>query len=375
MLPFRVLCVLAFALVAVRSRANAQETKSAAPAESDEPDVAPTVEDAAPSYPIFDPELRLIGGLERRLEHPRASQVGEHSRQPFYLQQARIEIDVEVDKWLSGSFSGELSDNPVVRDAFVNARIKRWFQIQAGHFKRPMSRIELTGSTRLPFRGRGLFNRALLRRGEWGNRALGVMLWGKVRKAALSWNLAVMNAAETVDARRPEQLRGVDVLGRVEYAPARWLEIAVNGGYKNTEPYLNGPSVDLLAVGGDVRIRAGGFRLVVDVIGAQNARPPVPPDSRGRTPYALGVNGYATYEIGLGLRAALQPVIVGEWADTDLELSRDETVRAVAGLNLLLFDGAYRVMPQVELVRPLGEVGARSQVKRETYTLMLSAVL
>lgn len=378
MLPVRVQRVLALALIATCSAAaplSAQESATVEPPKTDEPELEPKVEEPEPVYPIFDPEARLIGGVERALEHPRASQIGEHSRQPFFLEQARIELDFETNKWLSGSFSAELTDDVSVRDAFVNARIKRWFQIQAGNFKRPMSRIELTSTIKLPFRDRGIFNRALLRQAEWGNRALGVMLWGKLRKPNLQWNLAATNSAESLGRRRPEQIRGVDVLGRVEYEPTEWLSVAVNGGYKNTEPYLNGPNLSLLAVGGDVRVRTEHLRVVVESIYAQNPRPPVPPDSRGRKPFALGLNGYATYDIPLGMRAALQPMLAGEWADTDLDLGEDETVRGVGGLNLLLFDGAYRVMPQVEIVRPLGEVSARSQVKRETYYILLTAEL
>jgi hypothetical protein len=63
---------------------------------------------------------------------------------------------------------------------------------------------------------------------------------------------------------------------------------------------------------------------------------------------------------------------VGEWTDTDGDISQDEAVRALGGLNFLFFDEALRVMPQVEVVRPLGEVTLRSHVKRETYYLMVS---
>jgi hypothetical protein len=380
MLPSRALLVLALAsCVAHAGLASAQGTAGApgttGPQALGSQEAKAGDEKVEPSYPVLDLEARLIGGVERRLEHPRAAQVGEHSRQPFFLQQARVELDIEANKWLSGSFSAELTDNPVVRDAFVNARVKRWFQVQAGHFKRPISRIDLSGALKLPFRERGIFNRALIRRAEWGNRALGVMLWGKLRRPDLQWNLAVTNSGESIGTRQIEQVRGADVLGRLEYEPAEWLSVAINGGYKNTEPYVNGPNLSLLAAGGDMRIRAGGFRMVLEAIGAQNPRPPVPPDSRGRTPFAFGLNGYATYDIALGNRAALQPVVAGEWVDTDLDIGEDETARGLGGLNLLLFDGAYRILPQVEIVRPLGDVGPRSQVKRETYSIVLTAEL
>jgi hypothetical protein len=170
-----------------------------------------------------------------------------------------------------------------------------------------------------------------------------------------------------------EQIRGVDALGRLEYtSPEKLLSIAVNGGYKLTEPYLGGPNLDLYAIGGDAQLLVGGFRLVVESIAAQDPRPPAPPPPMGRTPWAYVVMGWATYDLRPAEWITLQPVVVGEWVDTDDEVEGDEAARAVLGFNLLFFADRLRVMPQVEVVRPLGTVEARSQVKRETYYLMLS---
>jgi hypothetical protein len=336
-----------------------------------EPPADPEAE-PEPDYPIFDPQVRLIMGLERRKVHLVTGQIAEDNRQPFFLEQARTELDIELNDDLSGSFSAELAADPVIRDAYINVKLEREFQIQAGHFKRPISRIETTSTGKLPFRDRGLFNRILLRRGEWGNRSLGVMLWGKFKKPDFHWYAAVMNSAPSMDVPDLEQQRGFDALGRVEYQPTEWLSIALNGGHKIMEPYVGGPNLDLNAFGGDIRVRTGGFYMVLESIAAQNPRPTPPPPQAGRTPFAWVVMGYATYDIALADWVTFQPTLVGEWTDTDGDISQDEAVRALGGLNFLFFDEALRVMPQVEVVRPLGEVTLRSHVKRETYYLMLS---
>jgi hypothetical protein len=380
-------CVIALALLAsapcagrvARAQVEAGATAEPHPAAVPEtdphavaaPDAAAGAEPVV-AYPLFVPKARLIAGAELRKVHPESEQIAEDNRQPFFLERARIYLDVALNDDVTGSFSAELDADPVIRDAYVNLKLKRWFQITAGHFKRPISRIELTSTGKLPFRDRGIFNRILLRQAEWGNRSLGAMLWGKVRSADLEWSVAVMNAAPSVDVKELEQIRGVDVLGRLEYSPGKTFSIAVNGGYKNTEPYLNGPNLSLYAFGGDAQLRVGGLRLVLESMLAQNPRPPTPPPVMGRTPFAYVVTGYAAYDIRPAPWIALQPVVAGEWVDTDGEVKGDEAVRGVLGFNFLFWEDRLHVMPQVEVVRPLGEVGPRSEVKRETYYLLLS---
>jgi hypothetical protein len=68
----------------------------------------------------------------------------------------------------------------------------------------------------------------------------------------------------------------------------------------------------------------------------------------------------------------LQPVVFGEWVDADIRYNESEAVRVVAGLNLL-WRKYLRVLPQVELVRPVSPVGAGTPwVESETYYIMLS---
>ena len=93
-----------------------------------------------------------------------------------------------------------------------------------------------------------------------------------------------------------------------------------------------------------------------------------------RTPWAAVVMGYASYDIRLVESWVLQPTLVGEWVDTDTEFSKDETLRTVVGVNLL-WGQHLRMLPQVEVERPLGDVGERSQLKLERYYLVVAVEL
>jgi hypothetical protein len=366
---------------------SVSETESASEPESETASVSGSGAEAAlaggasadrvaePVYPIFDPQARLIMGAQKLKVHPEGPQIAEDNRQPFFFEQARVELDFEANDTFSGSFSAELSGKPAVRDAYVNLKLARKFQIRAGHFKRPMSRTELTSTGRLPFRDRGLFNRYILRDQQWGNRSLGVMLWGKFKSAHLNWYAAVMNANDTLDTSEIERIRGADALARVEYEPTKWLEIGINGGYKVTELYADGPNVDLFAFGGDVRVHAGDLRVVLESIAAQNAFPPTPPPANGRTPFAANAMGYATYDVTLARDVIMQPTLLGEWYDSDTQYSGDQTLRGVLGLNFLFFDQQYRVLPQIEIIRPIGADPERNLVELERYYVMLSAQL
>jgi hypothetical protein len=82
--------------------------------------------------------------------------------------------------------------------------------------------------------------------------------------------------------------------------------------------------------------------------------------------------GYATYDIKLTSTLTLGPVGVIEWMDPDTEYGRDERVRAVLGLVLGYRDSLLRLMPQVEVTRPIGSASARGEVASESYYLLLA---
>lgn len=334
---------------------------------------APTLDDEPKNkapYPRFHPSARLQTGAEYR----KAFGDADDSRQPFFLDQARLGLDIEINSALDAAFDAELSDEPALRDAYLNLKVRRWLQFRAGHFKRPISRTELQGIGTLPFRSRGVGSQ-FLRDSAWAGRSLGVMAWGKLRKPKLRWSLALMNAGRSIDVSDDERLRGIDVLGRVEASVLPWLDLALDGGHKVKEPYPDGPNQQLSAIGADALIHVGALRCVLEARMAQNDQPPAPPAQTGRTPFALSLLGYATYDLRLQDELILQPIVAIERLDTDRDLSQDETLRAVAGLNLVLWSGLLRVLPQVEAIRPLGAHGVRSHVKTTTYYLLLSLQL
>lgn len=327
--------------------------------------------DQAKAYPRFEGRLRVITGANYRSTHPGDGQFEEDTKQPFFLKQARIKVAAKLNKWVRLSMSGDLESKPAVRTAFANVRIKKYLQFKVGRFKRPISRLELTSVGDLPFIDRGLFNAALLEDGGWGDRALGVMVHGKIKKLDLSYSVAGMNAAPTVDFSFDERLRGGDLLARVQWSPGRWLRLGLNGGHKVVEARVNGPNHQLNAIGGDVRLRFGPLTWNVETTFAQNPRPPAPPTVQDRTPWAADAVTYGQLDFSLSQELALQPTFFFEWTDTDLDVSQDEAIRGLLGVNLLAFE-VLRIMPYVEVVRPLGTVGARSQLSYENYALAVS---
>jgi hypothetical protein len=68
-------------------------------------------------------------------------------------------------------------------------------------------------------------------------------------------------------------------------------------------------------------------------------------------------------------------MLFAELADADAKLSETESARFAVGLNLLA-QGGFRLLPQVALVRPLGQASAQNPwLESETYSLIFSLAL
>jgi len=327
------------------------------------------------TYPRLEFTARLMTGFEIDHRHPESGQAAPGENElvyGFFLDQARVGVRAFPVKRIELRLSVELR-RPGLRNAYANVRIERWAQLRVGRFKRPFSRIELRSKGKLPFRDRGIFNKELIEDSNWGDRALGAMFWGELKPAGLTYNLALMHPLSDPTDFSFDQ--GVDVVGRVEYKPIRLVAVAVNAAHKVLDSE-HSAAVHTNAFGGDVRLRTDQLEIVAEFDMAQNSNPPDTlverPDAEA--PYAMGAMGYLAYEIPFTKSWSLQPVVVGEYVDTDLEFAEDETFRSVFGLNVLWRD-IVRLMPQVELVQPLGKVSSRSQVARETYYLLVSVAV
>jgi hypothetical protein len=81
------------------------------------------------------------------------------------------------------------------------------------------------------------------------------------------------------------------------------------------------------------------------------------------------------YELELAPDFRLQPVFFAEYADANTDVLENESLRLVFGLNALVYSG-FRVMPQVDVVRSLGDTSAQNPwLESETLSLIFSLVL
>lgn len=340
----------------------------------------PATPEPAPEGPVLKWEGRVMTGFELERARPSEEQNGERiTDYGFFLDQARLSLEGEW-KDLSIDVSGDLADAirpktssaafnkpPYLRNAYLSYRVHKAFRIRAGRFKRPMSGLELTSSGDLPFRGRGLANGLILEDGQWGDRALGLMLFGRL-PGKLRWYLSATNPSWAPDG--DIESNGVDAIARVEWELADIVELGLSLGHKlevraDTEYNGNAASVD-------AALNIAGLRVALDAVLGQLVTQATQ-DVDGPTAY--GLVGYATYQIPLGGDFALEPVLLGEYADADSEFSRTEAVRAIIGCNLRVAEH-LRVMPQVELIRPLGTAASVNPWSSgETYYLMMTAQL
>ncbi len=326
----------------------------------------PVTEKAPPSS---DEELtlefkaRLLTGWSYEREQPDEQQFGEEQTEfGLFVDQARLGVDAEWDNSLRLQIEFELSsanDPPAgMRDAWLNWRFSKALQVRLGRLKRPFSRLELKGAGDLPVRGRGLGNSLLVEDMGYGERALTGQLHGRVKALKLDWAVSVSNP--------PPDQSGADLHARLAVDVARWLELGGSVAHK----IVDDPGTledDFIAGSGynvDVRVKAAGLYMLVDGLVAEDLR-------FGNRPLAGVLAGYATYDIPLTDVWALQPVVFGEWADSDLEFSGSEAVRFIAGINAVWRDSNLRIMPQVEVVRPLQVMDTTLWVRTDAFYVML----
>ena len=336
---------------------------------------------AKPGYPRFVPSLRVMTGFEwSREQRLGASERVETEDYGFFLSQVRVQLAGKLNKRLTAELSADLadgyqpasvaaSDGPAyLRDAFANLRLKRAFQMRVGHFKRPLSALELRSAGVLQVRGRGLTNDLVVEDNAWGGRALGAQLWGKLKLIPATWAIGGFNPLWTASAAtRP---KGVDLIARVTLEPSEGLRIGANGGLKR----LDTPPFDdydtFFAAGGDVQLKGHGFSLLVDALYAQLPLPAADLAEQA----AFGVVALVSYDIALSKNFTLEPVLLGEYSDASTEHARSETARGVVGLNLISYQ-TLRLMPQVEVVDWLGEPSSLSPPQSLSAYLMLSLAM
>lgn len=315
---------------------------------------------------------RVIAGFEYQTDQLTAAEEVAMQRSTefgWFLSQARFTIDGSWDKSVSLQLDLDFSDNDdPIRDAWMNLRLERELQLRVGLFKRAFSRLELRGAGKIPFRSRGLANAHIVNDLGYGERSLGAEFWGKVRPTGLHWTLGASEA--------PHVDTGVDLHARLAYAPLRWLELGGGAVHKIIENNLTAQPDYIAgnAYGVDLRVEQGPLYVLVDALKGENlgSLGLFEPDVNAIRNDALSVGGYATYRVPLLGAWQLEPMLFGEWVDTNLEFSRSEVTRFVGGINALFHEELFRLMPQVELIRPLHSDSLAQWSKREIFYILFS---
>ncbi|MCX4245307.1 porin [Paraliomyxa miuraensis] len=304
---------------------------------------------------------RIMGGWEVERERP-VDEPAQTKQEPF-LRQARVKLRVDYKKRFKIRTSFDLADAldapnfdrvSYLRNAYGLVRFHDAARLQFGYFKRPFSRLELRGPGDLPVRGRGLANGRIIEDRNYGDRSVGTMLWGRIAPARLSWYAGAFAPAL--------RTKGIDVVGRLAADPWPWLSIGANGSYKRVENGI-GEMVDVGSFGADFRVKWKGLYVLGDLVMGQDYLIP-------GEPFMLGLVGYASYDVDLPKKLILQPVALAEWVDSNIEVSQNDAIRSVLGVNLI-WRKRFRVMPQVELIRPRGVID-NPWTDQETYYVMLS---
>lgn len=318
---------------------------------------------------------RAMVGFEYERERPSGAQGGVPEKEyGFILKQVRIGVRGELSELFRINTSFELSDavspetgasytSPMyIRTATLDYRPSKSFRLKLGRFKRPFSRIELESAADLPILDRGLFNDLAIEDNQWGDRAVGAMASGRIKAPKLRWYLSLTNPAW----RSNLPTEGLDVMGRVEWSVLDALTVGVNGGYKNI--LISDDRVHASAFGGDLDLELGNAGVVLELSSVDL------PFRQGR-PRGLAALLLFRYLLDVTPLWALQPTFFAEVADADAQFSQTESLRLVSGVNLI-GHGDFRVMPQVSVVRSLGDTSAQNPWREsETYTLIFSLVL
>jgi phosphate-selective porin O/P len=318
---------------------------------------------------------RLMMGFEYRARRPAGAQTDPaSSAYAFDIRQIRLSAKGDLSDQFRANVSFDLADAlspdpgagyqspPYLRTATIEWRPSKEFRLRVGRFKRPFSHLELESASTLPILRRGLFNGLALEDSQWGDRAIGMMATGRVSTPKLRWYLSVTNPnwSSTIDSQ------GVDVTGRVEWSALGGLVLGANAAYKYIE--LGTEEVHEVAYGGDVALKLGDAHFLVE---ANNA----PRTFETDRPRALGVLFMFNYELALTSIWGLEPVFFVEYADADTGVLQNESLRLVFGVNLLGYDG-FRIMPQLDLVRSIGDTSADNPwLESERLSLIFSLVL
>ncbi|MBN2494357.1 MAG: hypothetical protein JXR96_07205 [Deltaproteobacteria bacterium] len=275
-------------------------------------------------------EIRLRGRLQTRYEiADKDEEDGGGWYNRFELRRARLDGRWDPSGWVRLVLELEAADGAELMDAYGRLSIHDAFRVQAGHFKKPFSRLKMDSAWEIPLPVRGLLNRdgiATDSHGGYGDRDLGLMLSGRFKKLLrLRYFVGVFTGPGIVDGEGEERK---DFVGRIQFRPFKGFRLAVDASHKL---YTDEEGITRTRnlFGADARFKIGDFGLQLE--GAYGDNLEAGPDEVAHRLW--GAHGIATYALKLGEDWVLTPAFMVEVFDPD-DRASGRVVRLAGALNL-----------------------------------------
>jgi phosphate-selective porin len=137
----------------------------------------------------------------------------------FLIRRARFGFQGNYGKHYDFAFLADAAatNGLILRDLYVNARIKPEFQVQVGQFKEPFAQETLTGATNLDFVERSLAS-MLYPSASTSYRSPGVTLHGDISGGVMQWWAGAFNGKGILAANTTNQ---PEFVGRLRFYPFR----------------------------------------------------------------------------------------------------------------------------------------------------------
>jgi phosphate-selective porin OprO and OprP len=188
----------------------------------------------------------------------------------FDLHRSRVGVEGDFLKYFDYEVDYELGDTTLPwRDAYVNFRPSRWFQIQGGKFKIPLSLNQLQGPTRLDFVYRSRIGARLAPARDIGGQIHGRLLRGR----RLNYEFGVFrNDGETAYINDDtERTGGVTYAARITGTPLRLLpvpkvfdDLEIGGAWVTTNVEAGAKGLRGRTIGGETIFPTSGSRMFVN---------------------------------------------------------------------------------------------------------------
>lgn len=188
----------------------------------------------------------------------------------FDLHRSRVGVEGEFLKYFEYEFDYELGDTTLPwRDAYVNFRPRRWFQVKGGKFKIPFSLNQLQGPTRLDFVYRSRVGARLAPARDIGGQVHGRLLRGR----RLNYEFGIFRSdGETAYINDDtEHTGGVTYAARITGTPLRLLplptvfkDLEIGGAWVMTHVDEGAKGMRGRTIGGETIFPTSGTRMFVN---------------------------------------------------------------------------------------------------------------